>query len=42
MQEGEPPKVDTSDGALAGSRAWGDCYVPQTLVERGHATDAGT
>lgn len=31
-----------SPGALQGQRAWGDCYVPQTVVSGGHARTATT
>ena len=47
MQLGAPPKVDISGdvadgaGALKGRRAWGDCYVPQTVLETGHAVERG-
>ena len=40
MQQGAPPKIDSASGALKGQRAWGDCYVPQTVVLGGHAVEA--
>ena len=39
MQAGEPPRVDASAGELTGQRSWGDCYIPQTNVDGGHATE---
>jgi hypothetical protein len=41
MQVGAPPFVDGPAGELTTQRTWGDCYIPQTKAEQGHAVERG-